>query len=200
MYTHCTITCIRTKNEEYNDDVITIKPLLVSDSGTEYHLQYVVSHKVGRDYSVKDVRQKSVNSMDRDTLLSYIDTLFDSLYYDEDPFEVIQFDIPSFPSTLIRASNLDLVRERILSHFKLITQSAVSWALDTSTRHLKTVPTSKSKNDERTTKVKQAHEYTPTPCCTENTYSPPRTPGTRQHLFFDKDGTIAECNNEYCEY
>jgi hypothetical protein len=174
-YTHCTITCIRSTKESHNDDVITIKPFLEckfdSDSNPIEYLTYTVSHRAGRDHSPEGTQYRSVNTMDKETLLTYIDTLLELLYYDEDPFETIQIDIPSFPSILIRTSNLDLVQERILMYFKQITKSPTTWSLNTSTQ---VKVETKSTKDSR---------------------PPRRKEGARQHLFFDEDDNIAECNH-----
>ena len=135
-YAHFTIRCIRSVKDTANDDLITIKPFIVCDSNTGIQLQYAVNHEAGHESSPSGSMHKSLSSMDANTLHHYIDTLFDLLYYDEDPFETIQVDIPGFPSILIRTSNLDLVRERVLCYLKDMAQSPNSWPLNTSTKRI----------------------------------------------------------------
>jgi hypothetical protein len=204
-YAYCTIRCIRSTKDTDNDDLITIKPYIVCDSSTGAQLQYAVNHEAGHESSPNGTVHKSLNSMNASALHTYIDTLFDLLYYDEDPFDTIQVDIPGFPSILIRTSNLDLVRERILCYLKDITASPNSWPLNTSTKiAVRSTSVSESEDEsEVETKPKHKHESKSKKknknkkgCYTER-FCPPRQEGARQHLFFDEDDSIREFHYDF---
>jgi hypothetical protein len=210
-YVHCTIRCIRSVKDTNNDDLITIKPYIVCDSNTGAQLQYAVNHEAGHESSPNGTVHKSLSSMSASTLYGYIDTLFDLLYYDEDPFDTIQVDIPGFPSILIRTSNLDLVRERVLCYLKDITASPNSWPLNTSTKvSVRSISVSESDLESEVesevkveTKSKHKHESKSKKknkhkkgCCTER-FCPPRQEGARQHLFFDEDDSIREFHYDF---
>jgi hypothetical protein len=200
-YTYSKITCIRSNKKQNDDDTITITPFLNIESTTE-PMSYTVLHKTGLEHSPEGSQHKSVTILNAPNLLNYVSNLLDLLYYDEDPFEHIQFDLPNIPSILIRTSNLDLIRETIMSHYRSITETPCSWPFDNSVRLGSSVPntvseptikqeyvTPEPKNNKHK-KNKHKNHYKPS-CCTEES-CPPRTLGARQHLFFDEDNSIVE--------
>jgi hypothetical protein len=204
-YAYCTIRCIRSTKDTDNDDLITIKPYIVCDSSTGAQLRYAVNHEAGHESSPNGTVHKSLSSMNASALHTYIDTLFDLLYYDEDPFDTIQVDIPGFPSILIRTSNLDLVRERVLCYLKDITASPNSWPLNTSTKIAVRATSVSESEDESEVETKPRHKHESKSkkknknkkgCCTER-FCPPRQEGARQHLFFDEDDSIREFHYDF---
>jgi hypothetical protein len=203
-YTYSKITCIRSNKKQANDDTITITPFLNIESSTE-PMSYTVVHKTGLEHSPQGSQHKSVTILNASNLLNYLSNLLDLLYYDEDPFENIQFDLPNIPPILIRTSNLDLIRETIMSHFRSITETPCSWPFDNSVRlapssvetssgleeptikqEYTTPESKKNKHKKNTNKNHSKHS-----CCTENS-CPPRHEGARQHLFFDEDNAVVE--------
>lgn len=211
-YTPLCITCVRSVEEKYNDDIITIRPYMSS----AFEQMYSVTHKVGVDHSPEEYQMKTTTDMTTDGLLTYLDSLIDLLYYDEDPFNSIQFDIPSLPSILVKPSNLDLVKDRILSYVKALVNSAVSWPLNDRVTHTipptpvdpvhseseeSEVPTKKHKKNKHHKHHKNAkHSNTfckgSTTCNSEvsrpHLGHPVQHPrNTREHLFFDEDNNIS---------
>jgi hypothetical protein len=169
-----TITCIRNTSNKCDDDIISIRPMYSSDS----ELAYTVHHTVGICQSPVNQQHKTVTHISSsEGLLVYLDTLLDLLYYDADPFNEIQFDIPSLPSILIKTSMLDIVKDRILSQLRELASSADAWPLQT-------VNHRKQYKNEVKVKEEPVHHATPKKN-TENV-------NFRQHLFFDEDNNIVE--------
>jgi hypothetical protein len=176
---------VRAVDESHNDDVITIKPCIYSS----LEQLYTVVHRIGVDHSPEEYQLKTSTEMSDNGLLVYIDTLLETLYYDEDPFDCIQFDIPSLPSILVKPHNLDLVKDRILTYLKMILSSAVSWPLNA---HIPTT-TTPVETPKKTKNHKKNKHHKKNKNSSDNEYENQRhrPDSTREHLFFDEDNTIS---------
>jgi hypothetical protein len=209
------IICTRDKNKQ-NDDAIIIVPFLNKGSTSE-PLEYTVTHKIGASHSPKGLLEKSVTIMNSTNLLSYIRNLLTVLYYDEDPFMSIQFDLPGFPQTLVSPRNLDLVEDAILDRYAQLAESPTSWPFQTSTRVESpvrappspvSVSSDSSSSSSNSSSSESSYEHSKkkhnkhhtnkarSSCCTES-YCSRRPAGARQHLFFDENNDITEFNYTY---
>lgn len=197
-YASLCITCVRSVEQKYNDDIIKIKPYMSS----AFEQMYSVTHTVGVDHSPDEYQLKMSTNMTADGLLTYLDSLVELLYYDEDPFNSIQFDIPSMPSILVKPHNLDLVKDRILSYVKALVTSTVSWPLNDSVSSSSRVtpvapvnPVESKEPEVRPKKHKKNKHHKHDKCSTTCNYEqkPPvsRHHHTREHLFFDEDNNIS---------
>jgi hypothetical protein len=199
-YSPLVITCVRSIDTYSNDDVITVKPHLTS----AFEQLYSVTHKVGVDHSPEEYQIRTNTSMSGEGLLNYMNSLLDLLYYDEDPFECIQFDIPSLPSMLVKPHNLDLVKERVYATIGALVNSTMSWPLNNHIRNSASQPressTGQTASETKSNRHKQhkqhkhknhkSHKSHPYTCSSASTH-PEHTRQSREHLFFDEDNNIS---------
>ena len=204
-YSPITIVCVRDVDDSVNDDCITIKPHMTS----AFEQLYSVTHKVGIDHSPEEYQIKTTTELTSDGLLVYIDSLLDLLYYDEDPFEAIQFDIPSLPSILVKSHNLDLVKDRIVSYVKSLLSSSVSWPRNAYIQHTTGIHSveseehnekQKKKNTNKNHKKHKNHKHTCESYHTSQSEESTRLArplSAREHLFFDEDNNISSRYYEF---
>ena len=187
-YSSLTIVCVRSVDKESGDDLITIRPYMSS----AFEQMYSVTHRISKDHSPKEYQVKTTTEMTADGLLTYIDSLLDLLYYDEDPFEGIQFDIPNLPSIFVKPKNIDLVKDRVLTFMKALVNSTISWPMNSHIYRPSVVESEVHVKKEKKNKHHKQHKQHPcysetVPVRDASQYSSP----TREHLFFDEDNNIS---------
>jgi hypothetical protein len=65
--------------------------------------------------------------LERGELLGYVDTLLTFVKYDSAPFNEIQFDIPGFPTILVKYEHIQDMKQIILDSIRLLLKTQVSW-------------------------------------------------------------------------
>jgi hypothetical protein len=88
------------KTDERPDDVVTIYS---TDTAELYHVKFKPGDFDGAWYEVY---------MTHERLMSYLDTAFKSLQYDDDPFERVQVDAAMYPSIFYHIADLSSSRTR----------------------------------------------------------------------------------------
>jgi hypothetical protein len=88
------------KNDERPDDVVTIYS---TDTHELYHIKMKPGDFEGSWYEVY---------MSHERLMTYLDNVFKSLQYDDDPFERVQVDAAMYPSVFYHAAELSYSRTR----------------------------------------------------------------------------------------
>lgn len=66
-------------------------------------------------------------TLDKDELLGYIDIIMSFIKYDSEPFKEVQFDIPGFPTILVKYENIQNIKEGILNSIKMLSKTSESW-------------------------------------------------------------------------
>jgi hypothetical protein len=103
-----------------NSDSLKVTPLIDLN-------QFSISYTIAACDS--STRQKIEYNfvLERDELLGYIDTLLTFVKFDSEPFDKIQFDIPGFPTILVKYDNIQNVKEGILNSIKMLLKTSESW-------------------------------------------------------------------------
>lgn len=65
--------------------------------------------------------------LEKGELLGYVDTLLTFVKYDSVPFNEIQFDIPGFPTILVKYENIQDIKQSILNSIRLLLKGPESW-------------------------------------------------------------------------
>lgn len=97
------IRIVRNRRAENEDDTITIFP--DNQSG------FLVTYKDGLTTKTKN----QFNCTPSDAV-EYVYSVLDLIQIDEDPFEIIQFDLPGYPSVMLTIKNLKTATIRRLMY------------------------------------------------------------------------------------
>jgi hypothetical protein len=170
-YSPVMIRCIRSYSNKSDDDIIRIAPIKNSNSvnNYEYRINYTYP-TISVGSSVTNTLSTYGMTMNYSNMFPYLHNLLSMLKADGEPFLSIQFDIPGSPSIIVKAKDIESVRNVVIDQFYTISAVPGAWPSKTSEVAIPKKEEAKPVEEKKVVSTKKTE------------------PSSKKHKFFDEDG------------